>query len=53
MTPELNLRVKLRIRQLFPTVAASLDDSHIARETQEIAEETEQVVSRRHRGCGS
>jgi len=44
-TPEGGVRVQLSIRQLFPTIAASLDDSGIAREASEVSEETHEIVS--------
>jgi hypothetical protein len=37
--------VEFPIRQLFPTVAASLDDSGIAGETGEIREKAEKIPS--------
>jgi hypothetical protein len=45
MTPEESGGVKLCIRQLFTTVAASLDDSDIAAEAGEVSEKTEEILS--------
>jgi hypothetical protein len=43
MAPEQSAGVKLPIRQLFPAVAASLDDSDVAAVAQETIEETKQI----------
>jgi hypothetical protein len=45
MTPEKGVGVEFAIRQLFPAVAASLDDSGIAGEPGEIREKTEKILS--------
>jgi hypothetical protein len=45
MTPEKGVGVEFAIRQFFPTVAASLDDSGIAGEPSEIREKTEKILS--------
>jgi hypothetical protein len=37
--------MELRIRQLFPTVAASLDDSHVATEMEKFREKTKKILS--------
>jgi hypothetical protein len=44
-TPEVGVGVKLCIRQLFPTVAASLDDSSIRSKAGKIREKTEKIPS--------
>src|SRR5258708_39776973 len=45
MTPEKGGAVKLCIRQLFTTVAASLDDSNVATEAGEVSEKTQEILS--------
>src|SRR6266849_7970619 len=45
LTPEKGIGVKPGIRQLFPAVAASLDDSGIAGEAGEISEKTQEIFS--------
>jgi len=41
----MSVGVKPSIRQLFPTVAASLDDSDITAEASKIREEAQQILS--------
>jgi len=50
MTPEKGGAVKLCIRQLLTTVAASLDDSNVATEAGEVSEETQEILSGHKRG---
>jgi hypothetical protein len=45
MAPEKGVGMELQVRQIFPTVAASLDDSSIAGEAGEIREEIEKILS--------
>jgi hypothetical protein len=45
MTPEKGGVVKLCIRQLLTTVAASLDDSNVATEAGEVSEKTQEILS--------
>src|SRR5216684_3577639 len=44
-TPKKDAGVKLYVRQLFPTVAASLDDGHVATEADEFCEQTQKILS--------
>jgi len=50
MTPEIGGSEKLCIRQLFTTVAASLDDSNVATEAGEVSEKTQEILSGHKRG---
>jgi hypothetical protein len=50
MTPEKGGGVKLSVRQLFTTVAASLDDSNVATEAGEVSEKTQEILSG-HKPC--
>jgi hypothetical protein len=45
MTPEKGGAVKLCIRQLLTTVAASLDDSNVPTEAGEVSEKTQEILS--------
>jgi hypothetical protein len=47
----MGMGVKLSIRQLFPTVAASLDDSDIACEAGKIGEKAQEILSGHKRNC--
>ena len=53
MTPEKSLCVKLFVRQLFPTVAASLDDSDIAGKAGKISEKAQEIFAGHKRKCFS
>jgi hypothetical protein len=44
-TPEKGGGVKLCIRQLFPTIAASLDDSNVAAEAGEVSKKAQKILS--------
>jgi len=49
----MSVGVKLSIRQLFPTVAASLDDSDIAGKAGKISEKAQEIFAGHKRNCFS